>query len=142
MARFFTILTMVLVVIAFLVTVSISKTKGPQCADACGPDPVGGDDRARVSRPAGGVWNPTGIGIVADWACTRSSRFTFIWWLVHAPKTALVWADLPAFALWPSVYMAYALGLATPRRNLPYPFMDPGLQGVGGSRSRSASSAS
>jgi hypothetical protein len=54
-----------------------------------------------------------------------------LWWLFHAPKTALIWADLPAFALWPSVYMAYALGLASLDGDYPYPFMDPGLQGGG-----------
>jgi hypothetical protein len=52
-----------------------------------------------------------------------------LWWLFHAPKTSLIWADLPAFALWPSVYMAYALGLASRDGVYPYPFMDPRFAG-------------
>jgi hypothetical protein len=61
-----------------------------------------------------------------------------LWWLFHAPKTSLIWADLPAFALWPSVYMAYALGLASHDGVYPYPFMDPGVQECGRCRRRSA----
>jgi hypothetical protein len=48
-----------------------------------------------------------------------------LWWLVQAPKQALTWADLPAFALWPAVYTTYALGLGTVDGVYPYPFMDP-----------------
>jgi hypothetical protein len=75
-------------------------------------------------------WNPTGIGLVADWGLhTILPVAVALWWLWHAPKAALVWADLPAFALWPSVYTAYALGLATVDGIYPYPFMDPTTSG-------------
>jgi hypothetical protein len=50
---------------------------------------------------------------------------------VPRAQDALIWADLPAFALWPSVYMAYALGLAAIDGFYPYPFMDPGVQRCG-----------
>jgi hypothetical protein len=76
-------------------------------------------------------WNPTGLGTVADIGLhTVVPVAVTLWWLFHAPKTSLIWADLPAFALWPAVYMAYALGLATVDGVYPYPFMDPGQNGV------------
>jgi hypothetical protein len=65
MARFFTILTMVLVVIAF-VTVADQQDAGLSAPDACGPDPVGRDDRAVYHGLLAEFWNPTGLGIVAD----------------------------------------------------------------------------
>jgi hypothetical protein len=47
-----------------------------------------------------------------------------LWWLIHAPKRRLVFADLPIFVLWPSVYAAYALGRGAKDGVSPYPFID------------------
>ena len=47
-----------------------------------------------------------------------------LWWLIHAPKRRLVYADLPIFVMWPSVYAAYALGRAARDGVYPYPFID------------------
>ncbi len=130
MARFFTILTTVLVVIAFLAA-AISRTRGlsaPLFAALTLSIVITG---AVYHVLLAEFWNPTGIGVLSDLGLhTILPVAVSLWWLFHAPKTALVWADLPAFALWPAVYMAYALGLATVDGFYPYPFMDPGVNGV------------
>jgi hypothetical protein len=129
MSRFFTILTTALVVIAFL-TVGASKKRGLSArmlaALTLAVVLTGGVYHLMLTE----FWNPTGIGLVADWGLhTILPIAVALWWLWHAPKAALVWADLPAFALWPSVYTAYALGLATVDGIYPYPFMDPTTSG-------------
>lgn len=130
MTRFFTILTTVLVVIAFL-TVALSKLRGLSAVTLAALTLSVVLTGAVYHTLLTEFWNPTGIGIVADWGLhTIVPLAVLLWWLVQAPKTALVWADLPAFALWPSVYVAYALGLATLDGVYPYPFMDPGETGV------------
>lgn len=129
MARFFTILTMVLVVAAFThAWLSPIHTAGASLLASLTLAVVmtGVVYHVLLAR----FWNPAGIGIAADWGLHTVVPVTvFLWWLVHAPKTALVWADLPVFALWPSVYMAYALGLGTLDGVYPYPFMDPTIAG-------------
>jgi hypothetical protein len=129
MSRFFTILTTALVVIAFL-TVGASKKRGLSArmlaALTLAVVLTGGVYHLMLTE----FWNPTGIGLVADWGLhTILPIAVALWWLWHAPKAALVWADLPAFALWPTVYTAYALGLATVDGIYPYPFMDPTTSG-------------
>ncbi len=47
------------------------------------------------------------------------------WWLWHAPKRRLIWADLPIFAMWPAVYATYALARGAQDGIYPYPFIDP-----------------
>jgi hypothetical protein len=129
MSRFFTILTTALVVIAFL-TVGASKKRGLSArmlaALTLAVVLTGGVYHLMLTE----FWNPTGLGLVADWGLhTILPIAVALWWLWHAPKAALVWADLPAFALWPTVYTAYALGLATVDGIYPYPFMDPTTSG-------------
>ncbi len=46
------------------------------------------------------------------------------WWIAFAPKRRLVYADLPIFVLWPSIYMAYVLARGSVEGRYPYPFMD------------------
>lgn len=129
MARFFTILTMSLVVVAF-VYAFFNPTRG------LGAPLSGALTLAVIMTGAvyhlllARYWNPDGIGVLADWGLhTIVPAAVFLWWLAHAPKTPLVWADLPAFALWPAVYMTYALGLGALDGRYPYPFMDPTVAG-------------
>jgi hypothetical protein len=130
MARFFTILTMIFVVIAFF-TVAISKTRGLSALTLASLTLSVVMTGAVYHVLLAEFWNPTGLGVVADIGLhTVVPVAVTLWWLFHAPKTSLAWADLPAFGLWPSVYMAYALGLASIDGDYPYPFMDPGLRGV------------
>lgn len=129
MSRFFTILTMALVVIAFVV-VGVSKTRGlsaPMLAALTLSAVMTG---AVYHVMLAEFWNPTGVGIAADWGLhSIVPAAVALWWLFHAPKTSLGWGDLPALALWPSVYTAYALGLGTVDGTYPYPFMDPTASG-------------
>ena len=67
----------------------------------------------------------TGLGWWADHGLhTAAPAAVLLWWLAHAPKRRLVYADLPMFVLWPSVYAAYALGRGAHDANYPYPFID------------------
>ncbi|WP_442638807.1 Pr6Pr family membrane protein [Roseicyclus sp.] len=129
MARFFTILTTALVAVAFT-TVAVSRTRGLSAPLLAA---------LTLSAVVTGVvyhvmlaefWNPTGLGLVADWGLhTIVPLAVLLWWFRHAPKTSLGWADLPAFVVWPSVYSAYALGLGTVDGVYPYPFIDPTVAG-------------
>lgn len=65
-----------------------------------------------------GALSNQGLHSVVPSACA-------LWWLVYAPKRGLTYADLPIFALWPSIYVAYALGRGAQDGIYPYPFMDP-----------------
>jgi hypothetical protein len=113
------------VVIAFF-TVAISKTRGLSAPTLAALTLSVVMTGAVYHVLLAEFWNPTGLGVVADIGLhTVVPVAVTLWWLFHAPKTSLIWADLPAFALWPSVYMAYALGLASLDGDYPYPFMDP-----------------
>lgn len=130
MARFFTVLTLAFAVVAFA-TVAFSRTRGLSAvmlaALTLSVVMVGAVYHVLLSA----FWNPTGLGRIADWGMhTVVPVAVGLWWLFHAPKTALGWADLPAFALWPAVYCAYATGLAQVDGIYPYPFLDPGLNGI------------
>lgn len=125
MARFFTILTTALVAIAFA-TIATSRTRtlgAPLIAALTLSAVITG---AVYHLLLADLWNPTGLGLVADIGLHGVvPGAVLLWWLVQAPKQALTWADLPAFALWPAVYTTYALGLGTVDGVYPYPFMDP-----------------
>lgn len=74
----------------------------------------------------------TGLGALADHALhSLAPALILIWWLGHAPKRRLEFADLPMFILWPSVYSAYALARGASDGAYPYPFLDPTLIGSG-----------
>lgn len=67
----------------------------------------------------------TGLGWWADHGLhTLSPAALALWWLIHAPKRHLDFADLPIFALWPSIYAAYALARGARDGIYPYPFID------------------
>ena len=67
----------------------------------------------------------TGLGWWADQGLhTVGPLCIALWWLVHGPKRRLVYADLPIFVLWPSVYGAYALARGAGDGIYPYPFID------------------
>jgi hypothetical protein len=67
----------------------------------------------------------SGLGWWADHGLhTAAPVAVLLWWLAYAPKRRLVYADLPMFILWPSVYVAYALGRGARDGQYPYPFLD------------------
>lgn len=124
MARFFTILTHLLVIATFGM---ISR-------------PL----RNGVSAPwlaaltlsvvvLGGVYHVlladlvdfSGLGWWADQGLhTAAPIVILLWWLSYAPKRRLDYRDLPIFVLWPSVYAAYALWRGSRDGVYPYPFVD------------------
>ncbi|MCU4655087.1 Pr6Pr family membrane protein [Roseibacterium sp. SDUM158016] len=129
MLRYFTILTNGLIVIAFCAA-AFSRTRGlsaPLLAALTLSIVITG---AVYQVMLADLWNPTGIGRLADIGLhVLVPVSVLLWWLWYAPKTSLIWADLPAFVVWPSVYTAYALGLGTVDDVYPYPFMDPTIAG-------------
>lgn len=129
MSRFFTILTTALIVVTFVV-VAISRQRGLSAPLLAALTLSAVMTGAVYHVLLADGWNPTGLGVAADIGLhSVVPASVFLWWLIHAPKTALIWADLPAFALWPSVYIAYALGLGSVDGTYPYPFMDPTIAG-------------
>lgn len=131
MSRFFTILTAALVVVAFLIVAASrhGAVSAPLLAALTLSAVMAG---AVYHVLLAEFWNPSGVGVAADIGLHGVLPVAvLLWWLFHAPKAALTWADLPAFALWPAIYVAYALGLATVDGIYPYPFMDPTVAGLG-----------
>lgn len=124
MARYFTILTHALVVATFAV---ISRplrggVSGPWLAAlTLSMAMVGAVYHLLLS----GLVEFSGIGWWADHGLHSVVPVVlFLWWLVHAPKRRLVYADLPIFVLWPSVYATYALWRGSQDGVYPYPFID------------------
>ncbi|NKX42996.1 Pr6Pr family membrane protein [Roseicyclus persicicus] len=67
----------------------------------------------------------TGLGWWADHGLHTAGPLAIaFWWLVHAPKRRLEYPDLPIFALWPAVYCAYVLARGSVDGVYPYPFLD------------------
>jgi hypothetical protein len=73
-----------------------------------------------------------GMGLWADHALhSLAPVLLAIWWLVHAPKRRLDFVDLPMFALWPSVYGAYAFARGAADGLYPNSYLDPVANGSG-----------
>jgi len=123
MARFFTILTMMLVAVTFALT-AIRRQGVPQAwlaALTLSVIMVGAVYHAMLSH----LVEFTGVGFAADHGLhTFVPVFCLFWWLFYGPKRRLDYADLPVFVLWPSVYVAYALWRGSVDGVYPYPFMD------------------
>ena len=124
MARYFTILTNLLVVVTFAV---ISRP----IRDGVSAPWLGALTLAMVM--VGLVYhlllshlvNFTGLGRWADHGLHSAGPGAIaIWWLVYAPKRRLSYADLPMFILWPMVYAAYVLARGARDGVYPYPFVD------------------
>ncbi|MEJ6395661.1 Pr6Pr family membrane protein [Gymnodinialimonas sp. 2305UL16-5] len=123
MARFFTILTNIAVVLTFLVA-------------ALRRDGVGGPWIAALTLAVvlvgavfhillSGITTFSGIGTWANQGLhTIVPIACFLWWLIFAPKRTLDYRDLPMFIVWPCVYVAYALARGANDGIYPYPFMD------------------
>lgn len=67
----------------------------------------------------------TGLGWWADHGLHSVTPAALaLWWLFYAPKQRLDYGDLPVFVLWPAIYAAYALGRGAADGVYPYPFVD------------------
>ncbi len=123
MARFFTVLTSLLVALTF--TSAALRRGGPRpawiAALTLAMALVGAVYHALLS----GITTYTGIG---EWADQGLHTFVpiacLLWWIAFAPKRSLQFRDLPMFIVWPCVYVAYALWRGAQDAVYPYPFID------------------
>ena len=124
MARYFTILTHLLVIVSFAL---IARPRRGM---------MNGDWMAALSLSAimaGVIYHLVlsdlisfdGLGWWADHGLhSVTPAVIALWWLLHAPKQALGYLDLPIFVLWPAIYAAYALARGAMDGVYPYPFVD------------------
>ncbi len=123
MARFFTILSHVLVVLTFLTaTFRRDGISAPWVAALTLTIVLVGAVYHALLR---GIVEFTGLGLWADIGLHGVVPVAvLLWWLAFAPKRQLRYGDLPMFIVWPCVYVAYALGRGASDAIYPYPFMD------------------
>lgn len=124
MARYFTILTNLLVAVSFAMIARPTR-EGP---------PYGWIAALTLSMiVAGAVYHLllsdlisfTGLGWWADHGLHSLGPVAIaLWWLIHGPKRQLRMVDLPIFALWPAIYGAYVLARGAMDGAYPYPFVD------------------
>ena len=123
MARFFTMLSNILVGITFL-TAAMRRDgiNAPWVAAlTLTMVLVGGVFHALLS----GITTFNGIGAWANQGLhTAVPIACLLWWIAFAPKRRLDYRDVPMFIVWPCVYVAYALGRGAQDGIYPYPFMD------------------
>lgn len=124
LARYFTILTNLLVVVTFLL-LATRRNAAPApwiAALTLSILLVGGVYHLLLAH----LLDLRGLERIVDHGLhTAVPVACALWWLVYAPKRGLVYSDLPIFALWPTVYIAYALWRGSRDNGVyPYPFMD------------------
>ncbi len=123
MARFFTILSHVLIALTFF-TAAFRREgiSAPWIAALTLTIVLVGAVYHALLR---GITEFTGIGYWADLGLhTVVPVATLLWWFAFAPKGRLRYGDLPMFIVWPCVYVAYALGRGASDGIYPYPFMN------------------
>ncbi len=75
------------------------------------------------------LWQPEGAAWWADQGLhTAVPLLTFGWWLAFA-RNSTDWADLPAWLVWPALYLVYALLRGGQTGFWPYPFLDADVLG-------------
>jgi len=122
LARFFTILTNLLVALAMTMVATGRKVS---------PFVLGGLTLAILLVGAvyatllQGLHELRGPAVVADILLhTVSPAAMVLWWLLFAPKKALKWSAPVQWAAYPLAYFAYVLGRAQIDHRYPYPFVD------------------
>ncbi|WP_439136583.1 Pr6Pr family membrane protein [Roseicyclus sp.] len=124
MARYFTILTNLLVVVTFAV-ISRPVRAGYAAAWLAALSLAAIMSGLIYHLVLAHLVTFTGLGWWADHGLHSLTPFAIaFWWLIHAPKQRLGYADLPIFVLWPSIYGAYALARGAADGTYPYPFID------------------
>lgn len=124
MARYFTILTNLLVVLTFAV---IAR---PVRAELAAPWLAALSLSVMMSGliyhlALAHLVSFSGLGWWADHGLHSLTPVAIaLWWVFHAPKQRLDYGDLPIFLLWPSVYGAYALARGAVDGVYPDPFID------------------
>lgn len=77
-----------------------------------------------------GLWNPHGAQLVADHLLHDVMPLLFlIYWWIAVPKHALRWIDPLRWALFPVLYVVYAIARGLLSGNYAYPLIDVGQLG-------------
>jgi len=127
MARFFTVLTNLLVALTFTAAALRGRAS---------PFALGGSTLAILlvgivfALLLNGLVELSGGARLADFLLHRATPVLVpVWWLAFAPKGGLRRADPWLWMLYPICYFAYALARAQLDGRYPYPFMDAGRLG-------------
>ncbi|SIS56107.1 hypothetical protein SAMN05421759_101430 [Roseivivax lentus] len=128
MARYFTILTTLLVVLRYTRVAALGRASAAWTgAITLWALIVGAVYHGLLARDL------TGLRMVADQMLHSAvPLFVGLWWLAFAPKAALRPAHATWWLLWPAIYAAYALWRGTFVDRYPYFFVDPTRQGWDG----------
>lgn len=127
LARFFTILTNLLVAIV-MTWIAIGRRASPFA--------LGGLTLSILlvgivyALLLAGLHELRGPALVADVLLHKVSPVLMaLWWLVFAPRAKLEWSAPFLWEIYPLAYFAYALSRASTDGKYPYPFMDVGKIG-------------
>ena len=79
-----------------------------------------------------GLWQPTGLQLVADITLHYVAPWYFIaWWLLFQPHGQLGWRDTPAMTVFPLLYLVWAMFRGTIVGEYPYPILEANTLGYG-----------
>ena len=126
---FFTILTNILVALAFTVPLILPRSRwgrffaqpGVRTAIAVYVTVVG----ILYSLLLRHIWNPQGWQLVADRVLHDITPILYVvFWFLFVPKSTLQWRNLPAWLIYPLVYVIVALIRGAIFNWYPYPFLE------------------
>lgn len=79
-----------------------------------------------------GLWQPTGLQLVADVTLHYVAPWYFIaWWLLFQPHGQLNWRDIPGMTVFPLAYLAWAMLRGAIVGEYPYPILEANTLGYG-----------
>ncbi len=79
-----------------------------------------------------GLWQPTGLQLVADITLHYAAPWYFIaWWLLFQPHGQLKWGDIPAMTVFPLLYLVWAMVRGAIVGEYPYPILEANTLGYG-----------
>lgn len=79
-----------------------------------------------------GLWQPTGLQLVADIVLHYVAPLFFIaWWLLFQPHGQLNWRDIPSMTVFPLAYLAWAMLRGAIVGEYPYPILEANTLGYG-----------
>jgi len=79
-----------------------------------------------------GLWQPTGLHLVADIVLHYVAPLCFIaWWLLFQPHGQLGWRDIPSMTVFPLAYLIWAMFRGALVGEYPYPILEANTLGYG-----------
>jgi hypothetical protein len=71
------------------------------------------------------LWKPTGLQFVADLTLHDLTPLLYLaYWALCVPKGRLEWGHIPAWIVYPGIYLLYMLARGAATGLYPYPFLD------------------